>query len=73
MFFWVIALGNTMRVTQAKTAQEACLNTFGCVIGDRMTVTKLPGNPSRMPDYRRTRIYDDLKKRHREKTGEIIV
>lgn len=68
---YICAYGHVMRVSdRVATEQEAAKNCFGVV--DRVTCLAIAGNWKYTSQKSRTELFEQLRKLHREKTGNEL-
>lgn len=71
--YWAVAYATSVRYAgPVETAVKACLEAFGIVDHERMTVREFPSNPKYLPQYKLKEFLESLAKRHLEKTGNKL-
>jgi len=71
--YYVVAYGNQIRwAGPCNGLRAAAIEAWGMLDTDRMTVREVPGNPKRIPHYKKTLFLNSLAERHFEKTGNSI-
>ena len=64
MSFYAVRYGSCTRVSKASGEREACIDTYGLYVPDRMTIKLLPGNPKYLANKVVRPLYKELEDRH---------